>query len=139
MILLRWIVLAGGNENIIKNWFGYSVDVMAVPDGIISSIKDDFSESLTLSEHPEYSPDKATENYISIKIGDEQSAFYEHLEPNSLKVKRHKKITIIYLNEYWEPQEWEMEDNLSELLQHEYDQLDGILCTMRAIDSKSFK
>ena len=60
--------------------------------------------------------------------------------PNLLvKVKRHKKVTIKYLDENWELQEWEMENDLSELLQHEYDHLNGILCTMRAIDSKSFK
>lgn len=60
--------------------------------------------------------------------------------PNLLvRVKRHKSLTIRYLNENWEPQEWEMSDDLSELLQHEYDHLDGILCTMRAIDNKSFK
>jgi len=31
------------------------------------------------------------------------------------------------------------ENDLSELLQHEYDHLNGILCTMRAVDDKSFK
>lgn len=56
-----------------------------------------------------------------------------------VKVKRHKKITLTYLNEDWQPQVWEMEDDLSELLQHECDHLDGILSTMRAIDEKSFK
>ena len=60
--------------------------------------------------------------------------------PNLLvKVKRHKKLTIKYLNENWQPREWHMEDDLSELLQHEYDHLDGILCISRAIDDKSFK
>lgn len=60
--------------------------------------------------------------------------------PNLLvKVKRHRNVTIKYLDEYWQSQEWEMTDDLSELLQHEYDHLDGILCTMRAIDNKSFK
>ena len=60
--------------------------------------------------------------------------------PNLLvKVKRHKNLTIKYLDEKWQPQEWEMTDDLSELLQHEYDHLDGILCTMRAIDDKSLK
>ncbi len=60
--------------------------------------------------------------------------------PNLLvKVKRHKSLTIKYLDENWLPQEWKMSDDLSELLQHEYDHLDGILCTMRAIDNKSFK
>lgn len=60
--------------------------------------------------------------------------------PNLLvKVKRHKEVTIKYLDENWELQEWTTENDLAELLQHEYDHLDGILCTMRAIDSKSFK
>jgi peptide deformylase len=56
-----------------------------------------------------------------------------------VKVKRHKKVTIKYINEKWQPQVWEMVDDLSELLQHECDHLDGILSTMRAIDDKSFK
>lgn len=60
--------------------------------------------------------------------------------PNLLvKVRRHKKLTIKYLDENWETKEWSMNDGLSELLQHEYDHLNGILCTMRAIDEKSFK
>jgi peptide deformylase len=60
--------------------------------------------------------------------------------PNLLvKVKRHRHLTIKYLDENWQPQEWHMTDSLSELLQHEYDHLDGILCTMRAVDNKSFK
>jgi peptide deformylase len=60
--------------------------------------------------------------------------------PNLLvKVKRHQSLTIKYLDENWQPQEWDMEDSLSELLQHEYDHLNGMLCTMRAIDEKAFR
>jgi peptide deformylase len=60
--------------------------------------------------------------------------------PNLLvKLKRHQKATIKFLNENWEEQTWELEGDLSELLQHEYDHLDGILCTMRALDEKSLK
>jgi peptide deformylase len=60
--------------------------------------------------------------------------------PNLLvKVMRHKEITIDYLDENWQPQQWHLKDDLSELLQHEYDHLEGILCTMRAIDDQSFK
>jgi peptide deformylase len=60
--------------------------------------------------------------------------------PNLLvKVSRHRSLTIKYLDENWQPQQWEMTDNLSELLQHEYDHLEGILCTMRAVDEKAFK
>ncbi|MFN8345355.1 MAG: peptide deformylase [Spirosomataceae bacterium] len=60
--------------------------------------------------------------------------------PNLLvKVKRHQSLTIRYLDEDWQPQEWNMDGSLSELLQHEYDHLNGVLCTMRAIDGKSFR
>jgi len=60
--------------------------------------------------------------------------------PNLLvKVKRHKGLTINYLDENWQPKIWQVEDAISELLQHEFDHLDGVLCTMRAIDNQSFK
>lgn len=60
--------------------------------------------------------------------------------PNLLvRVMRHKELTVKYLDENWESQKWKMKDDLAELLQHEYDHLDGILCTMRAIDDKSFR
>ena len=60
--------------------------------------------------------------------------------PNLLvRVMRHKELTVKYLDQNWQSQEWKMKDDLAELLQHEYDHLDGILCTMRAIDDKSFR
>lgn len=59
--------------------------------------------------------------------------------PNLLvKVKRHQSLTISYLDENWQPRQWHMDGALSELLQHECDHLDGILCTMRAVDDKAF-
>jgi peptide deformylase len=60
--------------------------------------------------------------------------------PNLLvKVKRHQSLTLEYLDENWEKQSWKVEGAISELIQHEYDHLNGILCTMRAIDEKSFQ
>ncbi|MDN3205210.1 peptide deformylase [Algoriphagus sediminis] len=59
--------------------------------------------------------------------------------PNLLvKVSRHKSLTLEYLDENWEKQSIRAEDDLSELIQHEFDHLEGVLCTMRAIDDKSF-
>jgi peptide deformylase len=60
--------------------------------------------------------------------------------PNLLvKVERHKYIRIKYLDEDWNLIEQDLENDLSELFQHEYDHLNGILCTMRAMDGKSFR
>jgi peptide deformylase len=59
--------------------------------------------------------------------------------PNLLvKVKRHQSLTLEYFDENWEKQSWQVEGAISELIQHEYDHLDGILCTMIAIDDRSF-
>lgn len=56
-----------------------------------------------------------------------------------VKVKRHKAITLRYYDEHGEEKVWDMEGDYSELLQHEIDHLDGILCTMRAVDHQSFR
>lgn len=60
--------------------------------------------------------------------------------PNLLvKVKRHQSLTLTYRDKNWKQQEWNVSGAISELIQHEYDHLDGVLCTMRAIDQKSFR
>lgn len=78
---------------------------------------------------------------ISVKSSEQFELWDDCMSfPNLLvKVKRHQQITLDYLDENWEPQQWIMQGDLAELLQHECDHLDGILCTMRAIDNQSFK
>jgi len=46
---------------------------------------------------------------------------------------------VRYLDLNWQENEWRMENGLSELIQHEYDHLNGILCPQRAINDKAFK
>ncbi len=60
--------------------------------------------------------------------------------PNLLvKVRRHKSCKITFRDENWGKHSWDLTDDLSELFQHEYDHLEGILATQRAVDNKSFK
>ncbi|MDW7669422.1 MAG: peptide deformylase [Bacillota bacterium] len=54
-----------------------------------------------------------------------------------VKVRRYQRAIIKYKNLNWMDREMKLEGDLSELLQHEYDHLDGILATMRAEDNKS--
>lgn len=59
--------------------------------------------------------------------------------PNLLvRVERYTKCCIRYRDRQWKEREIILEGGLSELLQHEYDHLDGILATMRAVDNRSF-
>ena len=55
-----------------------------------------------------------------------------------VKVDRYRRCRIHYKDRNWQDEEMELEGDLSELLQHEYDHLDGILATMRAKDSWAF-
>ena len=55
-----------------------------------------------------------------------------------VKVQRARRCRIRYRDMDWNQQEMILEGDLSELLQHEYDHLDGILATMQAMDSRSY-
>lgn len=89
---------ANGDNDVVKNWYGYGAAVLAVSDGVVSATRNDFRESSTLSGHPACPAEKATGNYISIDIGNNCIAFYEHLKPGSIKVvtgQRVKKGDVI--------------------------------------------
>ena len=59
--------------------------------------------------------------------------------PNLLvRVRRYRHLILHYRDESWQEQTMSMDDDMAELIQHEYDHLNGILATMRAIDNKSF-
>jgi len=55
-----------------------------------------------------------------------------------VKVKRHQSCRIVYRDMEWKEKEMTLKGDLSELLQHEYDHLDGILAVSRAVDNQSF-
>lgn len=54
-----------------------------------------------------------------------------------VKVMRHRWCVVTYRDRDWQEHRLLAEDDMAELLQHEYDHLDGILATMRAADDKS--
>lgn len=60
--------------------------------------------------------------------------------PNLLVyLKRYRRCNLHFLDIHWQAQKWHLSDDMSELIQHECDHLDGILATQRAINQKSFK
>lgn len=80
-------------------------------------------------------------NPVLEPMGDEQMLVLDDCMsfPGLLvNVRRYRRCRIRYRDMDWNEQVMELEGDLSELLQHEYDHLDGILATMRAVDSKAF-
>lgn len=60
--------------------------------------------------------------------------------PNLLvKLERHRSCKMRFRDAQWQEQVWELEGDLSELMQHEIDHLDGVLATMRAKDERAFQ
>ena len=55
-----------------------------------------------------------------------------------VKVRRHQSCRIDYLNKHGEKVSRIVEDAEAELLQHEFDHLEGIVATMRAVDGSAF-
>ena len=82
---------------------------------------------------------------LNPELTDQSAAMFELWDdcmsfPNLLVwVRRHTALTVRYRDEHWQPQVWPVQDAVAELLQHECDHLDGVLCTMRAIDSQSLR
>ncbi len=55
-----------------------------------------------------------------------------------VRVRRHRSCRVIYRDRNWTERQEDINDDLSELLQHEIDHLNGILAVSRAIDGASF-
>ena len=75
-------------------------------------------------------------------VGDEMMELWDDCMsfPNLLvRVRRYRHCILRYRDENWIQRELCMDDDMSELIQHEYDHLNGILATMRAIDNRSLK
>lgn len=56
-----------------------------------------------------------------------------------VRLKRHRYCKMKFRDLEWKEHIWDLADDLSELMQHECDHLDGVLATMHALDDQSFK
>jgi peptide deformylase len=73
-------------------------------------------------------------------LGDEKMVLWDDCMsfPDLLvRVERYQKCGVRFLDLNWKETYVEYRDDMSELLQHEYDHLNGILAVSRAIDGKS--
>jgi peptide deformylase len=79
-------------------------------------------------------PDMVNLSSEMIELWDDCMSFPDLL----VRVRRHRTCTMRYTDLTGELCSLDVEGDMSELLQHEYDHLNGILATQRAIDAHSF-
>jgi murein DD-endopeptidase MepM/ murein hydrolase activator NlpD len=82
-----------GNENEISNWYGYGIDVLAVANARVVSVRDTIQESKTVSGNPKHNLEEGAGNYIALDLGNGLFAFYEHLKPGSILVKPGDRVS----------------------------------------------
>lgn len=76
-----------------SDWYGYGADVLAVADATVASLRDDVAEPATVSDDdPPVSIADASGNYVALALADGRYAFYEHLKPGSIQVKRGERV-----------------------------------------------
>jgi peptide deformylase len=75
-------------------------------------------------------PRLASESQEMMAVWDDCMCFPDLL----VRVLRHRTCRVYFRNMGWEETLFDLEEGLSELIQHEYDHLDGIL----AVDGRSF-
>jgi peptide deformylase len=69
-----------------------------------------------------------------MEVWDDCMSFPELL----VRVRRHRSVTVAYRDLEWKKRVLDVDEDISELLQHEIDHLDGVLAVMRAADEHSF-
>lgn len=79
-------------------------------------------------------PKMKYESRETFEIWDDCMSFSDIL----VRVERYKKCSITYRDLSWQEKTLVFDESLSELIQHEYDHLDGILAVSIAIDKYSF-
>ncbi|MBO9662104.1 M23 family metallopeptidase [Dokdonella sp.] len=76
-----------------RDWYGYGADVLAVADATVAAVRDDVAEPVAVSDgNPAVSIGDASGNYVALALADGRYAFYEHLKPGSIKVRRGERV-----------------------------------------------
>lgn len=95
---IDWIRLDGhgryarGDASVPAHWYGYGEDVLAVADATVAEALDDMREPATVVAGRKVAPERASGNYVALDLGDGRYAFYEHLQPGSIRVKAGDRV-----------------------------------------------
>ena len=81
-----------GDPDNTRNALGYGAIVLAVADGTIVGLRDDVPESALISRNPDHPLGEGAGNYIALRLPGGQVAFYEHLQPGSIKVRLGQRV-----------------------------------------------
>jgi peptide deformylase len=153
-------ILLLGNENLYKLSREISDGEVQLAQQVIKDLQDtmmDFREKYGFGRAIAAPQINELVRIIYMKTEDKQIAFInprlEFLEEETfemwddcmsfpgleVKLRRYKSCRVHYKDIEWKDCVIDFSGDLAELIQHEYDHLDGVLAVQRAIDNKSFR
>lgn len=77
---------SAGDPDRVAGIYGYGEPVLAVADATVAAVRDEVQEVPRVSQHRKQALDDAPGNYVALDLGDGRYAFYEHLQPGSVRV-----------------------------------------------------
>jgi murein DD-endopeptidase len=77
-----------------ENWYGYREPLLAVAEGVVVDLKDGIPENVPLSPNRAVPITMETVggNYVIIDLGGGRYAFYAHIVPGSIKVRKGDRV-----------------------------------------------
>jgi hypothetical protein len=83
---------AKNDADVVQNALGYGADVLAVSDATVAAFRDDMPETARVSARVKHRQEDAAGNYVSLDLGAGRFAVYEHLKPESVRVRRGQRV-----------------------------------------------
>jgi hypothetical protein len=83
--------LASGDPSVNASWPTYGQPVLAVADAAVVVAVDRFADQVPNADHP-VTIEEADGNHVILKLGDGRFAFYAHLKPGSVTVRRGERV-----------------------------------------------
>lgn len=96
---IDWIKLddgghyAHGDPSRPTNWYGYGAEVLAVAEATVAAAVDGVPEPEKVATDRKVALRDAAGNYVALDLGNGRYAFYEHLQPGSVRVKRGEHVS----------------------------------------------
>lgn len=73
---------------------GYGVPVLAVADAIVEDVRDGMPEADSIAGNETKAHQDASGNYVVLRLGKRRFAFYEHLRPGSITVRKGQRVKV---------------------------------------------
>jgi hypothetical protein len=85
--------IATGDPSLNTSWPTYGQPVLAVADATVVTAVDEFADQTPGADRP-VTIEEADGNYVILELGARRFAFYAHLKPGSVSVKRGERVRV---------------------------------------------